>query len=208
MAVSVSSTSIRLTWRVLRPEEKNGIIRSYRISVTELETGSVLNFIADETATQQIVNSLHPFYNYRCTVAAFTVGLGPSATTDVQTLPEGSNPIESQNPFTLHMTFFLAAPSDVPQNITIDAINASIAQLTWEPPTSDHRNGIIEAYIIKVLGLDDGVEFELTSNTHSTVVFGLHPFYRYQYSIAAQTIALGPFSNSITYQMPEAGNLE
>ena len=95
MAVSVSSTSIRLTWRDLRPEEKNGIIQSYRISVTELETGSVLNFTTDETATQQIVNSLHPFYNYRCTVAAFTIGLGPSATTDVQTLPEGINPIEN-----------------------------------------------------------------------------------------------------------------
>ena len=91
MAVPVSSTSIQLTWRHLQPEERNGIIRSYRISVTELETGSVLNFTADETATQQIVNSLHPFYNYRCTVAAFTVGLGPSATTDVQTLPEGIN---------------------------------------------------------------------------------------------------------------------
>ena len=95
MAVPVSSTSIQLTWRHLQPEKRNGIIRSYRISVTELETGSVLNFTADETATQQIVNSLHPFYNYHCTVAAFTTGLGPSATTDVQTHPEGINSIEN-----------------------------------------------------------------------------------------------------------------
>ena len=95
IAVPVNSTSIQLTWHDLQPEERNGIIRIYRISITELETGSVLNITTDKATTQQIVNSLHPFYNYCCTVAAFTVGLGPSAITDVQTLPEGINPIEN-----------------------------------------------------------------------------------------------------------------
>ena len=88
-AVVVSSSSIRLTRASPPEEEQNGIITSYHITITESETGNVFEFSRDGTDSLIIVNSLHPFYTYLCTVAAFTIGLGPHATVEVQTLQEG-----------------------------------------------------------------------------------------------------------------------
>ena len=70
-------------------ELQNGQITSYRINVTELETGLLRTFSTVPTDRVYVVNSLHPFYFYNCSVAAFTNGLGPSTTSVVQTLPEG-----------------------------------------------------------------------------------------------------------------------
>ena len=89
IAVAVNSSSIRLTWAPPLPEEQNGVITAYHLTVTEAETGEVLSFETHGLDTLLIVNSLHPYYTYYCTVAAFTVGLGPSASVDVQTLEEG-----------------------------------------------------------------------------------------------------------------------
>ena len=89
-AVAVSSSSIRFTWAAPFPEEQNGIIRAYNITITERETEIILFYETEGTATLLIVNSLHPFYSYRCSIAAVTVALGPAAVVDVQTLPEGT----------------------------------------------------------------------------------------------------------------------
>ena len=34
----------------------------------------------------------HPFYQYNCSIAAYTIGLGPSAQIVIQTQPEGNYP--------------------------------------------------------------------------------------------------------------------
>ena len=78
-AVAVSSSSIRITWIPPPEEEQNGVIRSYVINVTELQTGNVREIVAYGDESIQIVNQLHPFYTYECAIAAFTVGLGPAA---------------------------------------------------------------------------------------------------------------------------------
>ena len=88
-AVSVSSTSIRISWEPPQAALQNGLITSYHITATEIETGTIQLFTTEVTDNLYIVNSLHPFYNYNCSVAAFTVGLGPSTYISVQTLPEG-----------------------------------------------------------------------------------------------------------------------
>ena len=78
-AVAVSSSSIRITWNPPLPEQQNGVIRSYYINVTELPTGIVREIVAHGDESIEIVNLLHPYYVYECTIAAFTVGLGPTA---------------------------------------------------------------------------------------------------------------------------------
>ena len=88
-AVAVSSTSIRITWSPPPFEEQNGVIRFYYINVTELQTGHTQQFTAYGDETLQIVNLLHPFYIYECSVAAFTVGVGPAAYAQAQTDPSG-----------------------------------------------------------------------------------------------------------------------
>ena len=58
------------------------------VNVTELQSGDSRNFSVSET--RLLVSSLHPYFNYECSVAAATVGLGPfSNPTIVRTLQDG-----------------------------------------------------------------------------------------------------------------------
>lgn len=86
---SISSSSIRISWQAPLLELQNGDITSYHINVLELETGVVMSFTTVPTDSIYVVNSLHPFYNYNCSVAAYTIGLGPVDFSVVLTLPEG-----------------------------------------------------------------------------------------------------------------------
>ena len=88
--MAASSTSITLRWEAPLADLQNGIIRSYHISVVELETGRVRLFTTSSVDRLLIVNLLHPFYTYNCTIAAYTIGPGPSISVSVQTLPEGT----------------------------------------------------------------------------------------------------------------------
>ena len=88
--VAISSTSIRLTWAAPLPEEVNGIITSYRITIAEIEGGEVLQQTTSASASLLVVRSLRPYYSYRCTIAAFTVASGAHAITEVTTFQEGS----------------------------------------------------------------------------------------------------------------------
>lgn len=54
---------------------RNGIIRQYKINITELDTG--IEIVLYSIITQLTVSSLHPFYTYHCRVSAFTVEYGP-----------------------------------------------------------------------------------------------------------------------------------
>ena len=56
-------------------EYQNGVVDYYLITVVEVETGVETNYTS--LSTTYYVSSLHPAYTYLCTVAAYTVGLGP-----------------------------------------------------------------------------------------------------------------------------------
>ena len=86
--MAVSSTSIRLTWEPPVAEEQNGVIRSYHINVSAFEDKEMMNYEADGLSTLFILNSLHPYYLYRITIAAFTVGVGPPITVQGRTHQE------------------------------------------------------------------------------------------------------------------------
>ena len=83
---SVSSTSISLSWLPPASGSQNGIIRRYDIQLVENETGNVFNY--NTTETSLTISSLHPYYNYQCSVAAYTVGLGPFSDPVVIQTPE------------------------------------------------------------------------------------------------------------------------
>lgn len=86
---AVSSSSIRITWAPPLEEEQNGVIRSYYINVTEVPTGYVREIVAHGDESIEIVNQLHPYYLYTCSVAAYTVDLGPAAFNQTLTDPAG-----------------------------------------------------------------------------------------------------------------------
>jgi len=87
--VAISSRSIRLTWEPPRPEDQNGIIVAYNITITEAETGRVWYFQKEGTKSLLVVNFLHPYYTYNCSISAETVGPGPPAFASITTHQEG-----------------------------------------------------------------------------------------------------------------------
>ena len=67
--------SIQLSWAPPPLDETNGIIREYRINITELETGD--NQQLTTSTTSLVVQNLHPYYTYEVLVSAHTVDTGP-----------------------------------------------------------------------------------------------------------------------------------
>ena len=105
------------------------------------------------------------------------------------------------------MTETFLAPSEVPGNIQAIAINSTSAELSWKHPPPDTWNGIITGYVIQVMGLhnDDSYDLSLTNDTKA-VLEHLHPYYAYRFSIAAETVGIGPFS-SVNLLLPEGGTV-
>ena len=73
--VTLSITLLTLSWSPPEPIHINGIIDHYVVNVLEVYSNQVFVLITKDTSIQ--VGPLHPFYLYECTVAAYTVGLGP-----------------------------------------------------------------------------------------------------------------------------------
>ena len=72
--------------------DHNGIIRNYSVIVTEENTGRRI-LLTSHTSSGQRVDSLHPYYNYTCVVAAVTVNAGPYSTPVTITTAEAGTPI-------------------------------------------------------------------------------------------------------------------
>lgn len=90
MATAPSSTSISFTWSPPPTNSQNGVIREYRINITEVETGTV--FYHTATTTSITISSLHPYYTYNCTITAYTVATGPyTEVVTVRTLEDGTD---------------------------------------------------------------------------------------------------------------------
>ena len=91
-------------------------------------------------------------------------------------------------------------PSDTPQAVRLTAVTSTSVELSWSPPPTEHQNGVIRHYTVRVVVQDTGEIF-----THSTVglsitVGSLHPYYTYNFSISAVTVLPGPYSVPLTVQ--------
>ena len=67
-------------------DKQNGIIRRYIINVTSVDDGEELITYSQTTAT--LVQNLHPFTTYACSVSAETVNPGPFSPPIVVQTPE------------------------------------------------------------------------------------------------------------------------
>ena len=84
---ATDSRILVLSWEPPLPEDRNGIITNYTINITEMETGTQSQLVADNTTITAL--PLHPHYTYSCTVAAETsVGLGPYTALRAVQMPE------------------------------------------------------------------------------------------------------------------------
>lgn len=73
-------------WSPPPSSDINGNITEYRITITEVVTGRVINYTS--TTTSFTALGLHPYYVYECIISAFTIGNGPYSQAIRVTTPE------------------------------------------------------------------------------------------------------------------------
>ena len=72
--------SIHISWDHPPEDTHYGMIREYRINITEQETGLLFTRSTDSETTELVVNSLHPFYTYTFVIVPVTVDVGTNHT--------------------------------------------------------------------------------------------------------------------------------
>ncbi|XP_073440565.1 roundabout homolog 2 isoform X10 [Dendrobates tinctorius] len=86
------------------------------------------------------------------------------------------------------------APSAPPQSVTVLTVgsnNSTSISVSWDPPPSDHQNGIIQDYRIWCLGNETRFHINKTVDAaiRSVVIGGLFPGIQYRVEVAASTSA-------------------
>ncbi len=85
-------------------------------------------------------------------------------------------------------------PSGPPNSIQVVSTSSTTATLQWTEPNIEHQNGIIQHYLVTVLGPNS--QQTLTSSDLSVDLPDLHPFYTYTCNVQAVTIGNGPSGNT------------
>ena len=93
----------------------------------------------------------------------------------------------------------LPVPSGPPTNFTLSLLSSTSIQLSWDPPLSEERNGIVRQYIVHV-ELPVGEILSYTTSSNSYAVSGLRPYTTYFFSVAALTVGAGPPTERIVAQ--------
>ena len=83
----LSSSMVHIMWLPPHPAQQNGPISYYAVSLYSIETYETSQYNTTTASIQ--FTGLHPFYNYECYVAAFTVGLGPNKVITFQMAEDG-----------------------------------------------------------------------------------------------------------------------
>ena len=104
-----------------------------------------------------------------------------------------------------NLCFPSLVPTGPPQNVMATAVDATTLSLAWSPPVPERRNGVIQRYTISITEMETRTTEVFNTTGESIVISGRHPFYRYSYIIAAETIGRGPYSVASLIRMPEAG---
>ena len=79
----------------------------------------------------------------------------------------------------------------------------SSVNLSWDAPPYEMQNGRIRHYNIEIIEIETGDVLEFTSNYTNITVNDLLPFYNYTCTVSAETVANGPYSDEITFVLPE-----
>ena len=86
LITSKNSTTVVLVWNEIPLHHQNGLVRKYLVHMTETDTGTIFQ---DTSLTESIVlDSLHPFYTYIVSIAAYTIQKGPFSSPVIFTMDE------------------------------------------------------------------------------------------------------------------------
>ena len=88
----VMSTQLTLLWLPPENSERNGVVRSYLILLTSINTEISSSYNTSGNSTSLLIESLHPTYSYVIMVAAVTILQGPYSDLIHVTMEEDSKP--------------------------------------------------------------------------------------------------------------------
>ena len=109
---------------------------------------------------------------------------------------------------TLCTSPYCTDPTAPPSNLTISEVGSTYVELRWNAPHSSEHNGIIRFYTVIVSEVETNRSFSLNSISTQTTVTNLHPFYLYNFTVAAVTVASGPYSVQQSIRTLEDGILK
>ena len=108
---------------------------------------------------------------------------------------------------TTFLHYFLSvAPSSAPIDFQATVFDHTSILLSWNPPPPEDQNGIIRHYEVVVLALTTREIHIRSSTAHSVTVSSLQPFTDYSCTVAAETVATGPYAEEVTVQTLQTGN--
>ncbi len=96
-------------------------------------------------------------------------------------------------------------PSNPPENFVGEAISSVSISLSWTPPDVVDLNGILRGFHIDVTEVETNKNYTLQVQGTQHLVTFLHPYYTYQFTIAAITVGTGSPSDVITVRTQEDG---
>jgi receptor-type tyrosine-protein phosphatase Q len=96
------------------------------------------------------------------------------------------------------------APSSPPINVNIRQVTSISFMLSWSAPPLREQNGLIRHYSVRCIHQEGDFEI-LTDSLTERLITNLHPFYNYTCSVAAVTIAPGPYSSTLLVTTLEDG---
>ena len=82
---SINPFVISLQWEQPPLIHQNGIIQYYIVRLSEIHTGRFWTFYS--VSPNLLLSALHPYYLYKCDIAAITTETGPFATVTARTDP-------------------------------------------------------------------------------------------------------------------------
>lgn len=98
-----------------------------------------------------------------------------------------------------------AAPGGPPESVVAQPLSPTALAITWEPPSVEVRNGIVQRYTVEIREVETGMVTTLSTEATALNLTSLHPYYTYSCTIAAETSAVGPYSYPVQVQLPESG---
>ena len=207
--ISIDSRNVHLSWSLPPPGHHNGIIRKSYINITEVDTG--MKFQRTSLGTSLTISSLHPFYIYWFSVAAFTVDLGPFTEPSVLQMPQDGKDIAASTFCYYCQCIFIlgtcTAPSSPPSNYTAVSLSSRSILLTWDAPPVEGQNGIITGYTVNKTELETGEVSAMFTESHNLTLHSLQPFTTYGFLVSAQTVAgRGPTSHFLFVTTHEEGS--
>ena len=108
---------------------------------------------------------------------------------------------------TTFLYYFLSvAPSSAPIDFQATVLDHTSILLSWNPPPLEDQNGIIRHYEVVLVSLATGEIHIRSSAAHSVTVSSLQPFTDYSCTVAAETVATGPYAEEVTVQTLQTGN--